>query len=288
MPTFDNLVSRSRLLLGAALCLSSSAALATENEAPPAAPAEVAANAGVVEAADPVVMTIDGEPVSSREYRLVMQRHAATIFGRFYRDKKLEDHAGYWSPDTGPEGPLAKLRELVAAELVQIKIRQILGRQYGLVSDITFEAFLKQHEAENARRANALQTGQVIYGPQHYRLSAYYYTRLRDLEFRLKQIMAREFAGRVSDAEIERYFAEKEAAFGKKPLAEVRFGIIDVLSKQKAGKHVDRLCAEAKVEADAAQLAGIVPRSEPPVAPTAAPASEAPAAPAEPVAAATP
>lgn len=247
MFTFAQFATPSRLLLWAALCLGSHVAHAAESEA-----------------ADPVVMTINGEPVSAREYRLVMQRHTAAICGQFSRDKKLEDHPGYWSPDSGPDGPLAKLRERVATELVKIKVRQILGRQYSLVSDITFDAFLKQRDAENARRTTAVQSNRIIYGPQHYRLSAYYYLQLRDLEFRLKQSMIREFADKITDAEIKRTYTENETTLGKKPLAEVRLGIIDLLSARKAAEHLDRLCAEAKVTTVPAQLARITPRAESP------------------------
>lgn len=253
MLAFANFSALARLLLGATLCLGLTIARASETGTPPTA-------------ADPVVMTVNGEAVTAREYRLVMQRHTAAIYGQFARDKKLEDHAGYWSPDTDPDGPLAKLRELVSTELVKIKVRQILGRHYGLVSDASFEAFLKQHDAENARRATAVQAGQVIYGPRHYRLSAYYYLQLRDLEFRLKKSMARDFSGKITDAEIERYYTENEAAFAKKPLSEVRLGILQVLSTRKAAEHLDHLCAEAKVSADVAQLAQLTPRSDPPAA----------------------
>lgn len=236
-------VSKSRLLLAAALCLGAPAAHAADT-----APAE------------PPVMTVNGEPVSAREYRLVMQRHTAAIYGQFSRDKKLEDHPAYWSPDSGPEGPLAKLRELTASELVKIKVSQLLARQYGLVSDISFEAFLQKRETENARRATAVQTGQVIYGPQHYRLSAYYYIQLRDLEFQLKQTMTREFAGKITDTEIQRTYTENEATLGKKPLPEIRLGIIEMLSERKASAQLERLRTEATVKIDAAQLAQITPR----------------------------
>ena len=278
MPAFAHFAAPSRLLLGAALCLCAHATFA-EPDAPgwnaltPTRSAEgdsnqrIEANALHLSAtADPVVMTINGVPVSAREYRLVMQRHTAAIYGQFARAKKFDDHAGYWSRETGPEGPLAKLRELVATELTKIKVRQILGRDYGFVSDISFDAFLKQRDAENTRRATAVQTGQVIYGPQHYRLSAYYYLQLRDLEFRLKQRMSREFSGKITDTEIERTYAENEATLGKKPLAEVRLGIIGLLSTRKAAEQLDRLCAEAKVTTDTAQLAQITPRSDPPAA----------------------
>lgn len=244
MPSLARFFSKSRLLLAATLCLGLPTAHAADTAT-----------------AEPPVMTVNGEPVSAPEYRLVMQRHTAAIYGQFSRDKKLEDHPGYWIPDSGPEGPLAKLRELTTTEIVKIKVRQILGRQYGLVSDISFEAFLKKRETENARRATAVQTGQVIYGPQHYRLSAYYYLQLRDLEFRLKQTMTREFAGKITDAEIQRTYSENEATLGKKPLAEIRLGIIEMLSERKAAAQLERLRTEATVKIDAAQLAQITPRS---------------------------
>lgn len=252
-----------RVLSCSILCLGASIASAVAADAEPPTSS--------VAAPDPLVMTINGDPVTAAEYRLVMRRRIAGIYGQFQRDKNLEDHAAYWSADSGPGGPLAKLREAVAAELVRIKISQALARRHGLADDTSFANFQKQLETENARRAAAAQDGGILYGPQSYRPGAYYYVRLRDLEARLKQTMARAAESRISDAEIERYYADNRASFGKKPIEEIRLGILSALARQKSAAELDRLCAEARVEVAAVQLARITPRSDAP-----APASAAP------------
>jgi hypothetical protein len=231
--------------------------------APKPIDAEIASS---VAADDPVVLTINQEPVSAREYRLVMQRRIAAVHGLFMKVQKQDDHQAYWSAASGPNGPLAKLRGLVLEELIRIKVAQRLAKAGGLTNDTTFQAFHRSFEAENSRRSEAKKAGEILYGPEHYRLSAYYYTRLRDLEYRLKEVMAAELAGKVTDAEIARYYTDHRGAFGKKTLPEMRQRIAGVLSAQRVEAQLERLRSEAKVKIEESILAPITPRSGEPVA----------------------
>ncbi|MDF3058157.1 MAG: hypothetical protein K0R17_2372 [Rariglobus sp.] len=208
-------------------------------------------------AADPVVMTINEEPVSAREYKLVMERQVAGVYGLFKERHNLEDHAGYWSEASGPEGPLARLRQVVREELVRIKVHQGIARQRGLVEKTAYADFQRDYLAENARRQEAHARGQVIYGPPQYRETAYYYIKLGDLIYKVQQAVAAELEPGITEAAIAAFHENnKDSAL----LEDERRRIRAYLALQEARQHLQARCASARVEADAAALRPLVPR----------------------------
>jgi hypothetical protein len=210
--------------------------------------------------ADPVVATINNEAVTAAEYRLVMERKTAEVFGYMKQRYDLDDHPGYWSESTGPEGPLAKLREVVLEELVRIKVCQGLAKEKGLVRETSFAAFQEEFQRENARRSEAKRQGQVVYGPAQYRMAAYYYIRFGDLIYKLTQALAKEGEAQIPEAEIVKFYQENKASYDNKPLAEVRQRILEVLSLKEARKQLKALYASASVKVNEKPLRGLVPR----------------------------
>ena len=212
---------------------------------------------------DPVVVMINREPVSVREYRLVMQRQVAGVYAFFKEHQDLDDHLGYWNESSQPTSPLAKLREAVRNELVRIKVYQGLAKGRNLVKESTFAAFSTELELENARRRAAKSTGQVIYGPSQYTLSSYYYVRVCELAYTLRCTIAKELEASIAEYDIERFFKEDKASFGDSSLADVRQGILAVLCTREAEKRLADLCMSAKVSVNESLLRTLVPRSDP-------------------------
>lgn len=207
--------------------------------------------------ADPVVMTVNGEPVSAAEYRLVMERQVPGVYGHFKQTRNLDDHAGYWSETSGPDGPLARLRQVVCDELVRIKVHQAAARQRNLVEKTAFADFQRDFAAENARRRDALARKEVIYGPPQYREASYYYIRLGDLAYKLRQAIAKELEPGITDAAVAEFYEKNK---GGKPLGEVRLKIRELLAAKEAEGQLQALVAAARVEADPDALRSLVPR----------------------------
>jgi hypothetical protein len=67
---------------------------------------------------------------------------------------------------------LLKLRTLDT--IIYIKVQQLLARKYGLKVVINYPDFLKAMEQENAKRQQAHEMGEVIYGPLNYSESSYF------------------------------------------------------------------------------------------------------------------
>ena len=213
---------------------------------------------------DPVVATINDQPVTAEEYRLVMERKTAVVFSYFKEHGNLDDHPGYWSESTGAEGPLARLRKVVQEELIRIKVIQGEAKKKGLVGETSFADFKAGFERENARRSAVRQTGGVVYGPTQYRLAAYYYIRLGELDYKLTQALAQSAEAGVTKNDIETFYQENQASLKEAPLDdELQRRIRLVLANQKAEKELANLRASVRVEIKEETLSSIVPRVDP-------------------------
>lgn len=210
--------------------------------------------------ADSMVATINNEPVEAGEYRLIMERKTSEVFTYMKQHHDLDDHFGYWSESSGPEGPLAKLREMVLNELVRIKVYQGLAKEKGLLQETTFTNFKAQFERENARRREATRLGQVIYGPSQYRMVSYYYILFGDLDYKLKEALAKELEPKIPEADIGRFYEENKPAFANRSLADAKPRIVTLLGKKEAEKQLAALCLAAKAKVDEPSLRAIVPR----------------------------
>lgn len=212
---------------------------------------------------DPVVMTINGEPVSEREFKLVMDGRVAEVTGYFYGTYKLEDHSGYWWDNGKAESPIKLLRKIATEELTRIKTIQGWAKQKGLITDTSYAAFQQGMLAENARRLKAVESKQAIYGPTQYKEYRYYFFKLTDLNQALLESVAKEPDYAVPAAEIETFYKENQDVFGARGLEDVRAQIVSIFQKKKYEARLNELIAQAKVEIDSAVLNTIAPRHDP-------------------------
>lgn len=215
-----------------------------------------------IPADDPTVLTINGEPVSAAEYTLVMHRQTAAVYSHFKQTRDLDDHPGYWSPASGPDGPLAKLRELTLAELVRIKVYQAEARNRGLMKNIDFASFRTAHESENARRLAAKARNEVIYGPPQYRQDVYYYILLGDIAYKVEHAIARELEPAVTGAEIDAFLAEHKEDFKPLSTEDARRRAVEILSLRAAHQKLAGLRSSAVTEVRPESLARISPRPD--------------------------
>ncbi|CAM2815533.1 hypothetical protein [Rariglobus hedericola] len=216
----------------------------------------------VIPADDTAVAVINGETVSAAEYTLVMHRQTAPVYSHFKQTRDLDDHRGYWSPASGPDGPLAKLRELTLAELVRIKVYQSEARTRGLMKNIDFASFRTAHEKENARRLAAKARNEVIYGPPQYRLDVYYYILFGDIAYKVEQAMAKELEPAVTGAEIDAFLAAHKEDFNPLSTEDARRRATEVLGLRAAHKKLADLRAAAVTEVRTESLARISPRND--------------------------
>jgi foldase protein PrsA len=212
-------------------------------------------------AEDPVVMTIDGAPVTVGEFKLVMEGHLSNVAGHFHA-LGIDDHHGYWKEKESGDSPILMLRKVVTEDLARIKTIQSWAKEKGLIADISFAAYQRHLVEENARRQKAVDSGQVIYGPRQYKAYRYYFFRLRDLEQAILEKLVKEPSYAVADADIETFYNENKDSFGGRNLEDSRAQIAGIFQKKKYAAELKDRIASAKVKVDEAVLKTIAPRHD--------------------------
>ncbi|WP_053373848.1 peptidylprolyl isomerase [Paenibacillus sp. FJAT-27812] len=118
--------------------------------------------------------TIDKYNVSDREFEAFLQNNKALTTSYFKRTYNADYGKSFWTSTFNGENPLAYAKQKALDELTKVKVEQIIMMENGIVSDISYEAFLQSYEQENKDRAKKIANNQPIYGPQKYGIAEYY------------------------------------------------------------------------------------------------------------------
>lgn len=118
--------------------------------------------------------TVDGTPIHVNEFRKAIQANKAQITDYFYEKYKAQPSASFWTTSYGGEIPLELLKKKALEDCVRIKVQQMIAKEQGVLTDISYEGFLKSLKVENDRRQKAIQEQKVIFGPVRYTENAYF------------------------------------------------------------------------------------------------------------------
>lgn len=172
------------------------------------------------------VMTLNGEPVDLREYRLILNRHRGEVYNDFYLKYGAVDSAAFWTTAYEGKTPLDELKQVTLQDLTSIKVQQLLAQQYHvrvaltpqgpfLAADPSYAVFLKNLGAENARRQAAVKNGEPIYGPTQFDEDTFYRYLFSKMVEQLQQQLS-EGDWKPGTATLEALYAErKETAYRK-------------------------------------------------------------------------
>lgn len=136
---------------------------------------------------DDYIAQIDGTPISLTEYNRTVQMNQSNIMNYFREKYNAELTEDFWNTAYGDEIPLEVLKKKALEDSVNIKVRQMLAKEQGIVQDISYPAFLSQFKEENAKRAKALEKNEVVYGPAQYNEESYFEYVLTNTTLAVKQ-----------------------------------------------------------------------------------------------------
>lgn len=145
-----------------------------------AAPASqvVAAVGGEPGAAAPaaqVVAEVGGEPVTAAEFTARMAEHRVPVTSYFHERHRADANApGFWAARFGGETPRAVLRQRTLDAIVRIKVQQLMARDAGLISDLSYDAFLRGLDEENRARRERIDRRQPVFGPRQHTEKSYF------------------------------------------------------------------------------------------------------------------
>jgi hypothetical protein len=138
-----------------------------------------------------VVATVDSEPIMRQEMELCEHKFKAEVLLDYKNkfDLQYDDH--FWNNSRYGETPAKVLRIKAMNEAIDIKIQQLLAKKLGLITDISYKAFLNDLNTENLRRKEALVQHKVIFGPVQYTEENYFNYRFSNLVLTLKHELAK-------------------------------------------------------------------------------------------------
>ena len=161
---------------------------------------------------DPVVATVNGEPITSGELALMMGKYRADTIVYYYNTFGLEYDDKFWETQEQNVAPAEYLRKKALESIIDRKIQQIYLRDNGIISDFSYKSFKRDYENENKRRQDAKEQSGTVYGVQAFDELAYYeYVFINQVQNLLDTRGETLFA--VNEDDILRYYEENAINF---------------------------------------------------------------------------
>ncbi|MFB4262251.1 hypothetical protein [Nonomuraea sp. GTA35] len=155
------------------------------------------------------VAAIDGHPVTRDELLFHLHRLAPAVQNELRNRYHLQG-AIDWTAKAGDRTAFQRLTQRALDEIHRDKATLLLAQEHGLIGSPDHEDFLADLDAENARRADAIARGEVVYGLAEFSPEEYYSHRLTEITTALKQRLEPQLD--VTGAEVRQAFdADREA-----------------------------------------------------------------------------
>lgn len=173
---------------------------------------------------DSYVAMVNVEPIQEKEYLRQLKLETTNTFEYFKQKYKADAAGDFWNKDFNGEVPVDYVRDRALSECIKIKIQQVLAREYGLVDDITYKAFLKELSVENKRRKEAVNNHLAIYGPVQYDENGYFTQILSNLIIKTKdKLLEGEF--KPTETQLKDYYEKVKDKLYKKEDS-IRFNML--------------------------------------------------------------
>jgi hypothetical protein len=124
--------------------------------------------------AEETLLTFNGQVVSAAEFNWHLQMNRALTADYFKQTYDAKYSEKFWSTDYSGENPMQRWIKQSQTQLLTKRMELQLALEAGVLSDISFEGFLKGMERENQRRSQAEANKEVVYGPLHLEAQAYH------------------------------------------------------------------------------------------------------------------
>ncbi|MDF2923050.1 MAG: peptidylprolyl isomerase [Paenibacillaceae bacterium] len=120
------------------------------------------------------VAGVNGEAVEAREFSAIALSERAKVYAYFQGKYGAGDGTEFWNGNYGGERPREKLKRDALQKMVGIKVLQALGKEYGILADTSYTAYLEAFRRENETRKREADQGRPVYGPKQVQENVYY------------------------------------------------------------------------------------------------------------------
>lgn len=122
---------------------------------------------------DTYIATVDGEVIHVSEFQRAIHANRAEMIKYFHEKYDAAQSTEFWSTPYGNETPLELIKKKALEDSIHLKIRQILAKEQGVLSDISYDGFVQNLLLENERRQQAIKNNQVVFGPAQFTEETY-------------------------------------------------------------------------------------------------------------------
>ncbi|MET3565496.1 hypothetical protein ABIC47_000967 [Leifsonia sp. 563] len=119
-------------------------------------------------APDATVLTVDRIPVPVRELALYLARDRSAIVAEYQARGADIGSAAFWQTPIDGVTPARKLVAKAKDDVVRLHVQLQLAASAHVNAPQTYDQLVRAWQNENARRANAIDKGQPVYGPQQF------------------------------------------------------------------------------------------------------------------------
>lgn len=164
------------------------------------------------------VLTVNGTDVSQREFEAAMALERVSVIHEFQTKYSAEYNSDFWGKSFGGTTPAETLRTRALERCINIKLQQTAAVQAGILkeSDISYSGFLSMLEEENKRRKEAVDNGEIIYGPKKYEEEEFFKYTFNNMVIRLKEKLV-ETELKHTPEEVAAYYRDHQSTLYKKP-----------------------------------------------------------------------
>lgn len=128
------------------------------------------------------LLIVNGQEATTAEFNWHLQLNRALTADYFMKTYNAGYSEDFWFTDYSGEIPLQRWIRDAQTQLLTKQAELQLAEEAGVISDISFEAYLIGMERENIRRSQAAVNKEVVYGPKHLDGQAYYSYYMSNLE----------------------------------------------------------------------------------------------------------
>ncbi|CAH1057781.1 peptidylprolyl isomerase [Paenibacillus pseudetheri] len=167
--------------------------------------------------AEEPLLTLNEQEVTAAEFNWHLQMNRALTADYFKQTYDADYSEKFWSTDYSGEKPIHRWIKESQTQLLTKRMELQLAQEAGVVSDISYEGFLKGMEHENQRRSQAAANKEVVYGPLHLEAQAYYSYYMSNLEDATIEAMRSNGGIVISDEQVRLEYEAKQAAKYSRP-----------------------------------------------------------------------
>jgi len=133
------------------------------------------------------LLTVNGESITREEMRLFAQINHPVVLRHFPAVDRADPGVEFWDQSFEGVTPRADLLRRTLVTSVEVKVRLLLAREFGIRGEVNFENVERRWQVENLRRQEAVERGEELFGPVQYTLQEYVENDLRSLDVALMQ-----------------------------------------------------------------------------------------------------